>query len=110
MAIVAVNLIPTAFYQLRKENFSWGWDSTTYSIKLSGKYGGRKGRLFWIIYLRKHKDFVCYFYLAGRLQRIDSRLITEIYSNVGIVRSVDEMRRCLDRVVKNEIFQNRFFP
>ena len=57
MAIAAVNLIPTAFYQLTK--------------------------------------------------------------NVGIVRSVDEMRQCLDRVVKNKIFQNsdippkknkRFFP
>ena len=40
-------------------------------------------------------------------------------ANVDIVRSVDEMRQCLDRVVKNKIFQNsdippkknkRFFP
>ena len=36
-------------------------------------------------------------YVAGSLQRIDSWLIAEIYNNVGIVRSVDEMRRCLDR-------------
>ena len=37
-------------------------------------------------------------------------LITEIYSNVDIVGSVNEMRRCLDRVVKNKIFQNSDIP
>lgn len=40
------------------------------------------------------------------MQRIDSWLITEIHNNVGIVRSVDKLRRYVDRVVKNEICQN----
>ena len=38
--------------------------------------------------------------VAGSLQRIDSRLIAEIYNTVGTVRSVDEIRRCLDRRLK----------
>ena len=33
-------------------------------------------------------------------------LTAEIYNNVGIVRSVVEMRQCLDRFVKKEIFQS----
>ena len=105
MAISAVSLIAASFDQLRKGNLSWGQDCTTRSIKLPGNMVGER-KAFWVIYLRKHKDFICYFQIAGSLQRIDSRLITEICSNVGIVRSADEMCRCLDQVVKNEIFQN----
>lgn len=53
----------------------------------------------------------CLLLLDSRQLATDrSRLITEIYSNAEIVRSVDETHRYLDRVVQNEIFQNSDIP
>ena len=46
MAIAAINLIPTAFYQLKKGNSSWGRDCTTRSIKLPGTMEGEKEGFF----------------------------------------------------------------
>ena len=60
-----------------------------------------------------------FIWYAGILQPIDKLLIQEIHVNAGIIRDVHEMRRCLNRVVRTEIFEKgncppksnkRFFP
>ena len=74
--------------------------------------GKRIIKSYFFLGIVSRQDFPVFFFAhnAGILQPIDSRLVKEILANIGVIRDVHEMRRCLNRLVQSEIFTKNYWP